>query len=40
VDIVASEKEKNPFKAAAKLRDSAYLLDSEDNISVLIVYLK
>jgi serine/threonine protein phosphatase PrpC len=37
VDIVKTEPD--PFKASAKLRDFAYLLNSEDNISVIVVKL-
>jgi serine/threonine protein phosphatase PrpC len=38
VDIVAMEKER--YQGACRLRDYAYLLTSEDNISVIIVDLK
>jgi len=30
----------NPYKASAKLRDSAFLLGSDDNISVMVVKLQ
>lgn len=38
VEIVMAEKD--PFLACAKLRDFAYALGSDDNISVMIVHLK
>jgi serine/threonine protein phosphatase PrpC len=38
VDLVAGEKD--PHKAAMKLRDYAFMLESRDNISVVIVRLK
>jgi len=38
VDLVRDEK--NPFLASCKLRDYAYLLGSDDNISVIIVRFK
>ena len=38
VDIVSMEKDR--YKGACRLRDYAYLLNSEDNISVIVVDLK
>lgn len=39
VGIVGRES-RDPFDAALKLRDFAYLLGSEDNISVAVIFLK
>ena len=38
--ILVTKNETNPFKASCRLRDYAYLLGSDDNISVIIVQLK
>lgn len=40
VDIVRSEIQHSTYRAACKLRDYAYLLGSEDNISVIVVKFK
>ncbi len=39
VDIVRKEITKGPFWAAQRLRDTAYLLGSDDNISVIVALL-
>jgi serine/threonine protein phosphatase PrpC len=38
IDLARSEPD--PFRAAAKIRDFAYLNDSDDNISVVVIKLK